>query len=121
MKALSLSVSRPRKANGSRLRDRADAMHHQTLFTHRKSGAFGPAAVNIGQGQGVNIVPALFAAAAMFDHIALAIARRRIAPSGKGAHRHALSDGRARAPAAPACASGSFAFRVVTAGRWSPH
>jgi len=102
------AAERKRKALG----DGADSFNHQALFAHRKGRAFCPAAVNVGQGQRVNEVPAFLRAAAVFDHIALEKSRRRIAPIGEGPHRHALSNRRARAPAAPPRASGRFAFRA---------
>jgi len=57
-------------------------------------------------------VPAFLHSATVFDHIALAVAWRRITPIGKGSNRHTLPDRRARAPAAPPRMSGCFAFRA---------
>ena len=63
----------------------------------------------------MNEVAAVLHSAAVFDQVALEIARRWIAPVGEGPHRHALPDRRARTPAAPADTSGCFAFRAQQA------
>src|SRR6202040_4434174 len=79
----------------------ADAFNHQRLFPYHQRCAFGPAAVDVGQGQGVDVVATLLAATAVFDHIAFAVSRRWFTPVGKGPHRHALLDGRTHAPTSP--------------------
>jgi hypothetical protein len=66
--------------------------------------------VNVGQGQRMDEVSTFLAPAAVFDHIALALTWRRIAPIGKGSNGHPLPDRRARAPTAPPRAAGGFAL-----------
>jgi hypothetical protein len=46
--------------------------------------------VNVGQGQRMDEVSTFLAPAAVFDHIALALTWRRIAPIGKGSNGHPL-------------------------------
>jgi hypothetical protein len=108
MNALSLSVSSPRSAKGRRLGDRLDSFHHQTLFAHRQGRAFGPAAVNVGQGQRMDEVPVFLHSCAVFDQITFKVAGRRIAPIGKGPYRYALFNRGVGAPATPARMSRRF-------------
>ena len=102
----------PAQRKRKTLGDRTDSFHHQTLFTHRQGRAFGPAAVNVGQREGMDEVAALLHSAAVLNQVAFEIAGRRIAPVSEGPHRHTLSDGRAGAPTPPARTSGRFALRA---------
>src|SRR5215469_14536360 len=105
----------PAQREGKTLGNGADSFHHQTLFAHRERRAFGPAAVNIGQGQGMDEVAAHLHSAAVLYEIAFEITRRWIAPVGEGPHRYALPDCRARAPPPPAHTPGCLALRAQQA------
>src|SRR5216684_8693201 len=89
-------VVRVETAQGKRqlMPNQADALNHQRLFAYHQRRAFGPAAVNVGQGQTVHEA-AFMLAAAVFDQVGLTVAWRRFAPIIEGSYRHALPDRRA--------------------------
>src|SRR5438132_12146136 len=99
--------------------NQADALDHQRLFADYQRSAFGPAAVDVGQGQTVHEA-AFMLGATVFDQIGLAVARRRFAPIIKSPHRHALRDCRAQSPAAPADAARSPPAPGAATDQWSP-
>src|SRR5215469_5512013 len=89
----------------------ADALDHQRLLADYQRSAFGPAAVDVGQGQTVHEA-ALMLSATVFDQVGLTVAWRRVAPIIKGPHRHALPHRRTQSPAASADAAACLAYRA---------
>ena len=79
---------------GGHLVERSD---HQHLFAHPHGHAFGPAAGDVGQCEGVDEFTVRLAAAAVLDHVDLKVPGWRIEPVGEGAHRDAAADCRAHA------------------------
>ena len=77
-----------------------ERLDNQHLLAHAHGDAFGPAAGNVGQREGVDKVPVGLRAATVLDPVDLEKYRWRIAPIGEGAHRDAASDGRPYALAA---------------------
>jgi hypothetical protein len=60
--------------------NQADALDHERLFVYHQRRAFGPATVDVGQGQAVREA-AFMLAATVLDQIGRAIARRRLVMS----------------------------------------
>jgi hypothetical protein len=90
----------------------ADAFNHKSLFAYHERRAFGPAAVDVGQSQGVYEIALMLDPAAVLHQVGLAVSRRRVTPIGKGAHRYALLDRRADPPAAPPATPTAFPYRT---------
>jgi len=82
---------------GGHLVKRFDDQH---LVARTHGHAFCPAAGDVGQRQRVDELAVGLRAAAVFDHVDLEEAWRRIAPVGEGTHRDAAPDGRAHTLAA---------------------
>ena len=74
-------VIRVQASQGKRqlMPNQADALDHQCLFAGYQCRAFGPAAVDVGQGQTMHEA-AFMLGATVFDQVGLAVARRRFAP-----------------------------------------
>src|SRR5712692_6701053 len=117
MNTPSLSVSSPRRANGSWRRIMLMPSTTSLLARHQR-GAFGPAAVNVDECQAVHEI-ALMRPAAVLHQVGLAVARRRFIPVGKSTYRYALSDGRAQRPSGDAAPARWLPAPAARAGRWS--
>ena len=78
---------------GQVLRRFVQAFDHQHLVAPAHGNAFGPAAGDIGQREGVHEVTIGFWATTVLDHVDLEEARRRIAPVSKSAYRYAAPNG----------------------------
>ena len=81
--------------------------HDERLIAYRHCDAFGPAAGDVGERQGMDEVTAHLGATAVFDHVDFEEARRRVSPVGKGANRNAAPDGCIHACSALALAVGA--------------
>src|ERR1019366_6710681 len=85
---------------GQNSRHLVEGFDNQHLFAHPHGYAFGPAAGDVRQREGVDELTFGLHAATVLDHVDLEVTGRRIAPVGEGAHRDAASNRRAYALAA---------------------